>query len=251
MQAWFISDIHIKSLNERNSIELLRFLRFLARPQTLSTHLFLLGDIFDVWIGDSDVFYRKFKDIIDAILGLKEKGVEVIYFEGNHDLHMQKFWQRFGIPCWTEEKYFSLGKWTVRVEHGDLMNQNDSAYIRYRDFVRRPHMELLAYRVSGYFWDWLGARASKKSRKHSGRHRVSREAELREIIRSHGERCFQEQPFDYIISGHMHILDEYTFKNVDKKVISINLGSWFEEPKILQLTESGHQWRTLADIHCD
>jgi UDP-2,3-diacylglucosamine hydrolase len=248
MQAWFVSDIHIKSLNERNSIHLLRFLHFLSTPQAKATHLFLLGDIFDVWIGDSDVFYRKFKDIIDAILALKNAGIEVIYFEGNHDLHMQKFWQRFDIPCYTEEKYFQLGKWTVRAEHGDLINPHDAAYLRYRDFVRKPHMQKLAYRVSGYFWDWFGARASKKSRMYSGKQRASREVELREIIRSHAERSFQQQGFDFIITGHMHIKDEYTLKNTDKNAVSINLGSWFDQPQVLVLSEEGCRWLGTGEL---
>ena len=76
MKAWFVSDIHIRDINERNSVRLLRFLRFLA-TDSQTTHLFLLGDIFDLWVGDSNVFQTKFQAIIDELAALKKKGIEL------------------------------------------------------------------------------------------------------------------------------------------------------------------------------
>ena len=109
MQAWFISDIHIKNINERSSIKLLRFLHFL-RDNSEATHLFLLGDIFDLWVGDSDIFQTKFQAIVDALADLKQKGMQVVYFEGNHDVHVKRFWEKMGIP--------------VHVEHGTAVTGN-------------------------------------------------------------------------------------------------------------------------------
>ncbi len=245
MQAWFVSDIHLKDINERNSVILLRFLHSLLEDSK-TTHLFLLGDIFDLWFGDSIVFQRKFQALIDAIADLKRKGVEVVYFEGNHDLHMQKFWEeKLAIPVWDDFRIYSLGPYQVRLEHGDFINPNDEAYLKFRKFMRSEGMKKVADWLPGRIIDELGTRASKLSRQHSSGYRRDSEEFLRQMIRKFAETRSQQSPFDYIITGHMHVRDEYTFESEGRKKISINLGSWFDEPCALMLSEQGHFWKKL------
>ena len=240
MRAWFVSDIHIKTADERNSQTLLRFLRSLQSGERPATHLFLLGDIFDLWIGDSKYFHERFRDIVDTLIQIRKNGVEIVYFEGNHDVHVEKFWQKFDIPVWVHEKYFQLGPWRVRVEHGDFINREDKAYARLRRFVRLPLMEKIGYLLPGKVLGELGDFASRQSRKRSSVHRESKENELRQMIRSYAEFANKTEKFDYIITGHMHIRDEF---RTSSGGMSINLGSWFEpEPMALLLTEQGHSW---------
>jgi UDP-2,3-diacylglucosamine hydrolase len=103
MKAYFLSDLHLKSMQERNSQTLLRFLHSVRDEQLAINgtkdqglraikgasdrhYVFLVGDIFDLWIGKHDYFVSRFKPIVDAIAELVRAGVEVHYFEGNHDL---------------------------------------------------------------------------------------------------------------------------------------------------------------------
>lgn len=245
MRAWFISDLHLKNINERNSITLLRFLRFLSEdPDT--THLFLLGDIFDLWVGDSDVFQMKFQAIVDAIADLKRQGIEIVYFEGNHDVHVRNFWeQKFSIPVWTTHRVYPLGALRVRMEHGDFINPDDKAYLKYLEIIRHPVMEKVADIVPGKFFDEVGSFASKLSRKRSSSDRKQKEEFLRKLIRKYAQEKAKESTFDYIITGHMHVRDEFEFQADNKKKISINLGSWYEEPQALCLSEKGHSWKPL------
>lgn len=250
--AWFVSDIHLKDINERSGILLLRFLRSLSRGERPVTHLFLLGDIFDLWVGESDYFYRRFQPIVNELTELRRQGVEIHYFEGNHDLHMSRFWEgALGIPCWTEAKYFQLGQKILRLEHGDLINLEDQAYLKYRGFVRHPVMEKVAYLLPGPVLGALGDWASRTSRKYSSVDRAAREEQLRQMIRHHAFRSFKEKPFDAVISGHMHITDDFEFEMQDLKtgqsrwVRSLNLGSWFEGPKALSLQDSIFEWVEL------
>lgn len=241
MQAWFISDIHIKDINERSSIKLLRFLHFL-KDNDQATHLFLLGDIFDLWVGDSDVFQRKFQAIVDALAALKAKGMQVIYFEGNHDVHVKKFWQdKLKIPVFVDHQIFDLGPYKVRMEHGDYINPNDVNYIQYLKLIRSNYVEKLAYLLPGKLLDEAGNLASKLSRKKSSARRARNIEGLRHMIRTYAEKVADNSEFDYLITGHMHIRDEYKFKNR----VSINLGSWFEEPMALCLEPQGYSWKTL------
>ncbi|MGZ5279743.1 MAG: UDP-2,3-diacylglucosamine diphosphatase [Pseudobdellovibrionaceae bacterium] len=245
MRAWFISDIHLRNINERNSVILLRFLRFLQQDSQ-TTHLFLLGDIFDLWVGDSDVFQRKFQALVDAIAELKRKGVEVVYFEGNHDVHVKGFWEnKLGVPVLVDYKIFELGPHRVRMEHGDFINPDDQLYLKYRAFVRQPKLEKLAYILPGKLLDDVGSWSSRKSRKKSSVMRRDSEDDLRQKIRRFAASKAQETAFDYIITGHMHVRDEYEFEVKGEKRISINLGSWFEKPRALCLTERGYEWKEL------
>ncbi|MGE3759506.1 MAG: UDP-2,3-diacylglucosamine diphosphatase, partial [Pseudobdellovibrionaceae bacterium] len=193
MEAWFVSDIHLKSVNERNGITLLRFLNSLLEQKNRPSHLFLLGDIFDLWIGNHQFFVLKFAPIVNALTQLKNAGVEVVYFEGNHDLHLKSLWkQTFEIPVYTEPRSFTLGPWTVRLEHGDYINSADKAYLRYRSVVRSPFMEAVAQIVPGFLWETIGTEASKWSRKRSQVTREEKEGELRNLIRRYAQDSIKE-----------------------------------------------------------
>jgi len=245
MQAWFVSDLHLKDLNERNSIILLRFLRSLA-GNTKATHLFLLGDIFDLWVGDSDVFQKKFQSIVDEIVLLKKNGIEVVYFEGNHDVHVKGFWEeKFSIPVWTSAQIYQLGPYKVHLEHGDLMNPEDVTYLRYRNVIRQDWAEKLAYLIPGKFLDEAGNLASRLSRKKSSVRRNNQQEKIRKLIHTYADQAFAREPYDYMITGHMHVRDEYTVGKDSKTGLSINLGSWFEETLALCLDENGHRWVEL------
>ena len=245
MQAWFISDIHIKTINERSSIKLLRFLHFL-KENSEATHLFLLGDIFDLWVGDSDVFQTKFQAIVDALVQLKQKGMQVVYFEGNHDVHVKRFWEnKIGIPVHVEHQIFQLGPHRVRLEHGDYINPDDKTYLKYLKFIRHPHAEKLAHILPGKLLDEAGNMGSKFSRKKSSVRRDRDQEKLRGLIHAYAEKVSKDSDFDYIITGHMHVRDEYKFSVKSQPKISINLGSWYEEPMALCLTDKGYSWKTL------
>ena len=108
MTSWFVSDIHLKDLHERNGNTLLRFL-FYLKQNPKEHRLFLLGDIFDAWVSDGPAFVNHFRMLIDEIVKFKKAGGEVYYFEGNHDVHVDVFWtKQFNIPVIEEMQYFEL-----------------------------------------------------------------------------------------------------------------------------------------------
>ncbi len=246
MQAWFVSDIHLRNINERNSVILLRFLHSLLKDSKV-THLIFLGDIFDLWVGDSDVFQRKFQAIVDAIAELKRKGIEILYFEGNHDVHVKGFWEdKFQIPVWVDHQILQMGPYKVRLEHGDFINPDDELYLKYRSFIRQPKLEKLAYILPGKLLDAAGSFSARKSRKKSSVMRRDSEDDLRRKIRDYAIDSASKTEFDIIITGHMHVRDEYEFEAKGRKHVSINLGSWFEQPCALLLTDAGFEWRVLG-----
>lgn len=245
MKAWFISDIHLKSLNERNGNILLRFLHSLNQSAEKPTHLFLLGDIFELWVGDHDFYRKKFSPIIDEIDQLKKSGTEIYYFEGNHDIHLRRFWKRYGVECFMTEKYFQLGPWKLRLEHGDHINPNEVLYHKTLDFLRRPQIEKVANAIPARFMNAMGMMLSGLSQRNREYKPPSNKDHLKEMIRHYAEKAYLKEKFDLIITGHMHVQDDFQFSVHGKPVRSINLGSWFDEPQALLLDEQGPSWVAL------
>src|SRR5690606_12366885 len=118
-------------------------------------------------------------------------------------------------------QYFTLGPWKIRCEHGDLINQSDKAYLRLRSVLRHPVVEEIGHKVPGPIWDKLGSFLSRQSRQFSAVYREEKEKELIEMIRHHGEKSYKEETFDYIITGHMHVRDEFKLQQKNHTAYSV------------------------------
>lgn len=247
-KAYFISDIHLENMQERNGQILLRFLRSLAQEEK-APDLYLLGDIFDFWLSGHKVFVKKFAPLFEPLEILKKKGSKLVYFEGNHDLHLQPFWgKKLGFELFDEAQYRRIGHYTVRLEHGDQMNPEDEAYIKWRAFTRHKLVEPLAHFLPGKFWERVGEKMSQTSRKKSRSYRARNEEPIKEMIREHAHRAYQQKPFDILISGHMHVKLDEEFKTPLGTSRNINLGSWLEkeDPQALCIDGGEISWVKLT-----
>ncbi|MFN3455738.1 MAG: UDP-2,3-diacylglucosamine diphosphatase [Pseudobdellovibrio sp.] len=236
MKHWFLSDIHLKDINERNGNILLRFLFYLNENPKNNT-LYFLGDIFDFWLSDGKAFQNHYALLVDEIKKFKSAGGTVFYFEGNHDFHVDRFWtKQLDIPVYEDQAYFEIDGLKVRCEHGDYINPDDKAYIKYRETIRKPWIEWIGHVVPGFFWKWFGERQSAKSRKKTGHYAKNNVEGLRTMIQAYAMRLYSGEDFDLLITGHMHVFDDYSFKGRHGKTIrSINLGTWLDKPYLLKI----------------
>lgn len=251
MKAYFVSDIHITRPGEDAAIAFETFLRGLIRDTHLSgdakpTHLFLVGDIFDLWVGDHDYFRETYATIAQLIGALLEAGVEIHYFEGNHDLHLAEFWQdRIGVEVHSDWAQFRLGGREVRVEHGDLINPDDRGYLFLRALLRSRLVRALALGLPSAVVAMIGDRMSRASRTYTSTRKELPAERIRDLIRAHAERVHRDQPFDLLVTGHVHVKDDQIIRINEKSVRSVNLGSWYDGPKAFVLTESGGEFVSL------
>lgn len=243
-RSYFVSDIHLENMEERNGQNLLRFFRYLAL-QEQPCDLYLLGDIFDLWLSDHKVFIKKFEPLMGPLKELQEKGSRLVYFEGNHDLHLKPFWQKkMGFKVYKKAQYAKIGKLNIRIEHGDLINLEDQEYLKWKSFAQGSIAKFLAHSLPGEFWNWLGTSASEKSRQRSHQFRIDNEDEIRKMIHHHAIRSYKEKPFDIVITGHMHVKVDEVIEVDGKLIRNINLGTWrgVEEPPILCIEGSDIHW---------
>lgn len=247
MESYFLSDIHLKNMNERNGQILLRFLHSLTDKDPNQIQLFFMGDIFDLWVSNGRVFVQKYKSLVDVVKQLTDKGVKIYFFEGNHDLHIDPYWEKvLKVKVFVDPQYLKIGRLTVRLEHGDLINLDDKNYLKLRATLRHPIVETIGHLMPGNVWEEIGKLWSPRSRKKSSNYKVRNQEKLIEMIRLHAMRSFNEKPFDLIITGHMHVRDDHQIMINNNQVRSVNLGSWFEnEVYVLKIDNDAIEWVKL------
>ena len=249
--AYFLSDVHLKNPQEANARLLRDFLKQLKKNATSGDHeapsdLFLVGDIFDLWIGDHLFFRVQFHEIINDLQELAACGVAIHFFEGNHDLHLKKFWRDvLGFQVYEGAEQFEIAGRSVRVEHGDQMNPEDRGYLFLRWFLRTPALRWLALHLPSFVVRWIGERASGASRTYTSTTKELPSERIRAIHRRHAENAFAKRPYDILISGHVHVTDDHTFQASGRQVRSVNLGSWYEPPHVFVLDERGGHFEKL------
>jgi len=244
-ETYFLSDIHLKHMDHPDAEILSGFLERFG-PRIQASHLFLLGDIFDFWLGGHEYFVRRYAPIVDHLKRIVANGVEVHYFEGNHDLYLRDFWQgQMGIRVHDDARLFQLGDLRVRVEHGDLLAPADRGYRFLRWLLRTPLIAYAGSRLPGSLLARIGKVASRTSRRYTSEHKTISDERARSNVRRHAERVVREDPFDLIITGHVHVRDDYEFEYAGRKVRSVNLGSWQASPCAFKITNTCQEFIEL------
>jgi UDP-2,3-diacylglucosamine hydrolase len=126
--AVFISDLHLTD-NASNNI----FLNFLEHSSDLTNNLFILGDLFDYWVGDDSRMYSR------EIAALKEIGEQknIYFIHGNRDFLIgKKFFRENHITILDDETRITLGNHHVLLMHGDTLCSDDLDYQSFRKEVR-------------------------------------------------------------------------------------------------------------------
>lgn len=246
-RALFVSDIHIKSAEDPKYELFCEFLE--ACAQKPPAHLFLVGDIFDLWIADRRYFTSRFERAIAKIQQLTTKGVKVHYFEGNHDLDLKLFWQhKLGVDVRDEAAYYQLDGKTLRVEHGDQMDPEDRGYLFLRWLLRTPLMRALGRHLPNGLVALIGERASRASRQYTSNVKTTSNDRAIEKTRDHAKRAYQTKPFDIFVSGHTHVLEDSWQETAGKRFRCFNLGTWLATPFVLEIEGERISLRRVDDF---
>ncbi len=240
MKAYFISDIHIVEASDQRGLLFLKFLKSISVFNC--THLFLVGDIFDLWISDHTYFVDRFKLILDELQRLQSENVQIHYFEGNHDLYLDRYFSKIGIHVHTQAEYFDLGL-KIRVEHGDQMDPSDRGYHFLRWLLRTKVVVWMAHHLPGALVAWLGQTLSQQSRTYTSTIKsVPSEHNLR-ALKQHAQMSYDKKPFDLMISGHVH--EQADFRIGGARVI--NLGTWLKNPVAFFVEESSQKFIEIVE----
>jgi len=234
-----ISDVHVQVPNDKAYYLLLSFLN---HPTVRSsTDIVLLGDIFDLMCGQHGEYGLQFKQIWDAINSLLNQGKNVYYFEGNHDLHLEKLFERL-----FSRENFKLLKDSLVIDdiyfsHGDDHDYLNTSYQNYKKFITRPELNYIANNLVPYFiLEHFGRQASKKSRTYGAL--TFNEVEVREKFRL-GALRISDENIKTIVAGHSHVKDMVQLGNGK---LYINNGFPLTEGTFLLIEKGKSQFINLA-----
>jgi len=132
----FLSDLHLAP--ERPSA-VAAFRAFCAGPARDAAAVYILGDLFDSWIGDDQLTEPFASGVAAAIRGVTQSGVPVYVAHGNRDFLLgERFAATTGATLLPERQLIDIGGTATLVSHGDELCTGDVAYQRYRARIRDP-----------------------------------------------------------------------------------------------------------------
>ncbi len=220
MSDIFLADAHLLHPSDNNYRRLLGFLEGL-RGQTRT--LYILGDLFEFWIGYRHVVFAPYVPVLEALRRLRESGTGIVYVEGNHDFHLGPYFEKtLGCRILPDGGDVAIDGKRVLVVHGDLIHPGDQGYKMLRKVLRSRMLRGVG-RLVPPDWAWGIARwAGRQSqKKHAGPERT---AWAEKMLRAYGKRCFSEG-YDAVVTGHFHLP---LFEEREGRTL-VALGDWVEQ----------------------
>ena len=146
MRDLFIADAHLRDPQDENYRKLLAFLN----SQTGRTRtLYLLGDIFQFWIGRRFASFHLYQPILERLARMRETGTEIVYVEGNHDFDLASYFgQELGCTVLPDGGEVTIDNTRVFLTHGDQVNPEDVGYHKLRRFLRSGFIRFAAKVIS-------------------------------------------------------------------------------------------------------
>lgn len=212
----FISDLHLSA--ERPDL-LKLFETFLEKMPTLGQTLYILGDLFEYYLGDDDLnpFTKKIAALLNA---LKQKGIDIYFIPGNRDFLLgQKFCQQADIQLLSDPLYLKHGGQTALLSHGDRFCLEDTAYLQYRRIIQHPLTRYCIHCIPLCLRRALAKHLRKKSKASAARKKIIN-ADLPHIWKT-----LQDNNAHICIHGHTH-LAKTTPHPKNNKMLCIILNAW-------------------------
>lgn len=221
----FISDCHLDPARPEIGEALKHFLQARAPG---ARRLYILGDLFEVWLGDDDPALAH-QAIIESLQALAAS-CDIFFMAGNRDFLVgEAFAARVGMTLLEEPLVLQLGQSAVALLHGDLLCTDDHDYQRFRAMVRDPA--------------WISAMMAKplqerqqlaaKLRNDSIAAMSDKSSEIMDVNADAVAECFVENAVDVIIHGHTHRPAVHRHAAERTRIV---LGDWSSEPSFLSWT---------------
>lgn len=234
MTTYFISDVHLEAKHPK-MIKL--FLDFLQNTAVKADALYLLGDLFEVWIGDDDPA-DYIQQIKTTLKKLTSNGVPVYFIHGNRDFLVGKqFAHQTGIKILADPTMIDLYGTPTLLTHGDFLCIDDKPYQAFRHKVRNSRNQKIFLALPFLIRKAIARFLRNKSQQHAAiNHYQFIDANSDET-----KKQMQQYNADLIIYGHTHrpCIQYFLLNNTMK--MRITLSDWHECGNVLVCKENGEK----------
>jgi UDP-2,3-diacylglucosamine hydrolase len=238
MSVLFVSDVHLDTASPE---AVLQFLQFLTTHAAGAEALYILGDLFETWVGDDDVDEVKAR-VRAGLQGLTDGGVACFILHGNRDFLLgDRFCEQTGCQLLTDPIVTELDGERVLVTHGDALCTDDRAYQELRSTVRNPQWQARFLALQLGVRQLLADQARAGSRDHTAR-------SVPQIMDVNAEavlRAFRAAAVRRIIHGHTHRPAMHDYVVDGENAQRIVLGAWYEQGSYLSYDSGHYQLHTL------
>lgn len=227
MATYFISDLHLRG--EQPQL-LRRFEYFIDHIAGDATAIYILGDLFEVWLGD-DMVLPDYQPALAAIKRLTTRKIPVYVMYGNRDFLMRaEFCQNSGAQLLAEPARITLTDQPTLLMHGDVLCTDDVRYQQFRAMVRNPQ-----------FQDQFLAKSPQERltivreyRQMSQTEMQYKSADIMDVNQAAVEQIFIEHQVTRLVHGHTHRPGIHNFTLNSHPVQRIVLGDWEQQGSYLR-----------------
>ncbi len=239
MATLFISDLHLT--HQRPAITDL-FLTFLAEQAASADALYILGDLFEYWIGDEALELEVVRPVITSLNKLTATGTPVYVMRGNRDLLLGKqFEKACGCQLLEDPTVIDLNGEATLISHGDYLCTDDVEHQEFRKMVRNP--------------EWQRHFLTKDMEERETIARTYREISMANVaeknpdimdVNQHAvEQAMLDHNVRQMIHGHTHrpAIHKFTLENNNYR--RIVLGDWYDQGSVLRCDQKGCELQGL------
>ena len=242
MTTLFISDLHLDGTRPEISVQ---FLDFLEREARRAEALYILGDLFEAWIGDDDPDPDK-RRVIQGLRAVTSAGVKTFFIHGNRDFLIGKaFCRETGIELLNDGTVIDLYGRRVLLMHGDLLCIDDHAYQRLRRIVRNPIVQFVMRSLTLRQRQKLAERMRAGSKEHIKSMDMAA-PQIMDVNQDEVRRTMERHGVDCIVHGHTHRPAVHEMQIDGKPAVRIVLGDWYEQGSVLRWDRSGFELAKLS-----
>jgi UDP-2,3-diacylglucosamine hydrolase len=207
---------------------------------TQSDRLYVLGDLFEVWIGDdcvnlTDGSATLYLDVIALFKNYADNQGELFFIHGNRDFLLSKdFEAATGGQLLEEPTFLSLAGQKVAIMHGDSLCTDDVSYQEFRTMVRNPHWqsEFLSLTIEKRLEVAMGLRQQSQQAQ------SEKTSEIMDVNSQQVVTFLEQHDIDTLIHGHTHRQASHTVQLNDRKAQRVVLSDWGKQGFYLSIDES-------------
>jgi UDP-2,3-diacylglucosamine hydrolase len=232
MTVLFVSDLHLDAARPATTAA---FLQLLRDEAPAAEALYILGDLFEAWVGDDDPG-EPGAAVCTALKVLADSGVPVFLMRGNRDfLYGQQIADRAGLRLLPDPCVVDLHGRPTLLMHGDLLCSDDAAYQAFRRQVRDPawQAQFLAQPLAARQAFAAQARAASQA------HQAGAGEMLGDVTAATVEETMARYGVTRLIHGHTHRPAIHALTIDGRSATRVVLGDWYEQGSVLRADADG------------
>jgi UDP-2,3-diacylglucosamine hydrolase len=226
----FISDLHLHETRPETSAA---FSRFLLDDAIHADALYILGDLFEYWVGDDQLDHDPLsRNVANALKALANTGVSLYFLHGNRDfLISQRFATAAGLTLLDDPTVITISDKKLLLLHGDTLCTEDIAYQQFRKLARDPAWQTAV--LAKPYQERVALAQSIRER--SNTEKATKAEDIMDVTISTVENVFRQYGYIDMIHGHTHRPQRHVHVVDGRECVRTVLADWGDEPRTYRL----------------